>query len=65
VEEAGQGVPDLPRCGAWSHDDAEELGGDRAVDPREDGVIVPRPVRGGRRVRCVASVVPVTWLVRP
>jgi hypothetical protein len=51
VEEVGDGVPDLPRHRSWGHDDAEEFGGDQAVDPREDGEVVARPVGGGRSVR--------------
>ena len=50
VEEAGDGVPDLSRRGSGSHDDAEELGGDRAIDPGEDHVVITRPVGGRRRV---------------
>ena len=50
VEEAGDGVPDLPRRGAGSHDDAEELDGDRSIKPGEDRVVITRPVGGGRSV---------------
>jgi hypothetical protein len=51
VEEVGDGVPNLPRRRSRGHDDAEEFGGDRAVDPREDSEVVARPVGGGRSVR--------------
>ena len=33
VEEVGDGVLDLPRRRPRCHDDAEELGGDQAVNP--------------------------------
>jgi hypothetical protein len=51
VEEVGDGVPDLPRRRARGDDDAEKLGGDRAVDPGEDGEVVTRPIGGGGGVR--------------
>jgi hypothetical protein len=51
VEEVGDGIPDLLRRWPGGHDGAKELGGDRALDPGEHGVVVTRLVRGGWSVR--------------
>ena len=44
AEEVLDGVPDDACCGAGTHDDAEELGGDGAVNPRENGVVIAAPI---------------------
>jgi hypothetical protein len=63
VEEVVDGVPNLPRRRARCHDDTEELGGDRAIDLGEHGVVVTHPVGVGHSGGGVAS--PMTWAVRP
>jgi hypothetical protein len=47
AEEILDGLPDRPGGGAGAHDDVEELGGDGAVDPRQNGVVITAPVRVG------------------
>lgn len=54
AEEVLDGVPDDACRGAWTHDDVEEVDGDGAVYPGEDGEVVAAPrcvwagVGGGR-----------------
>lgn len=50
AEEVVDGEPNLARGGAGGHDDAEQLRGDGAVDPVEDGEVVAPPCRCGRGV---------------
>jgi hypothetical protein len=45
VEEVGDGIPDLSHCRSWRHDDAKELGRDRAVHLGEHGEVVTIPIR--------------------
>jgi hypothetical protein len=50
TEEVVDGEPNLAREGARGHDDAEQLGGDRAVYPVEDSEVVAPPSRSGGSV---------------
>jgi hypothetical protein len=50
TEEVVDGEPNLAREGARGHDDAEQLGGDRAVYPVEDSEVVAPPSGSGGSV---------------
>ena len=45
AEEVLDGVPDGARRGTGADDNADEVGGDGAIDPRENGVVVAAPIR--------------------
>jgi hypothetical protein len=51
AKEILNGVPDGAHGGSGAHDDAEVVGGDGAVYPRENDVVIVTPSRGGGRVR--------------
>nr|XP_051190144.1 uncharacterized protein LOC127303450 [Lolium perenne] len=63
AEEVLNGVPDDARRGARAHDDAEEVDGDGAIYPGEDGVVVAAPGEFGPVTEGV--LLPMTWAVRP
>jgi hypothetical protein len=64
IEKVVDGGPDLPGLCTERHDHAEELEGDGAIDPVEDGEVITSPHRGGE-VSKGPVLASYTWAVRP